>query len=177
MSHEVNEDLERPLSFWDRLSTQEQGELAEYMTEVSKETQISVEADCKSHYQPIPKPLDGDEGLDQKVYVITQVMFVTLSEWQAGVTIDWESAKIKGRAELVQLIKSHAEQYAAEKELIVQKAQLEFLISNVGTVVLRGYGGEEKKEFKALSIEQLNKYKNDVEVQLTNPSDKDKTTC
>lgn len=47
-----------------------------------------------------------DEELAKQVRDITKTMFVTLSEWQAGVTIDWESAKIKGRAELVALIQS-----------------------------------------------------------------------
>lgn len=47
-----------------------------------------------------------DEELKKQVEVITQTMFVALSEWQAGVAIDWQSAKIKGRAELVKLIQS-----------------------------------------------------------------------
>lgn len=54
----------------------------------------------------------SDGELAQQVETITQAMFVTLSEWQAGVAIDWQSAKVNGRAELVNLINTQKRLYA-----------------------------------------------------------------
>lgn len=54
----------------------------------------------------------SDEELARQIEIITQTMFVTLSEWQAGVTIDWYSAKVKGRQELFDLFNSQKHLYA-----------------------------------------------------------------
>lgn len=48
----------------------------------------------------------SEDELTKQIESITQAMFVTLSEWQAGVPIDWHSAKVKGRADLLDLIRT-----------------------------------------------------------------------
>ena len=48
----------------------------------------------------------SEDELAKQIESITQAMFVTLSEWQAGVPIDWHSAKVKGRADLLTLIRT-----------------------------------------------------------------------
>lgn len=60
-----------------------------------------------------------------------------------------------------------------ERELDIQIKQLDFLISNAGTITLRGYGGEEKGEIKVISVEQLEKYKRDISelTKNTNPKE------
>lgn len=54
----------------------------------------------------------SDEELKQKIRDITKVMLIALSEWQAGVPVDYYSAKVKGRQELFDLIKSRDQQIA-----------------------------------------------------------------
>lgn len=56
----------------------------------------------------------GEDELAKQIESITQAMFVTLSEWQAGVPIDWHSAKAKGRADLLDLIRTEKLKLLAE---------------------------------------------------------------
>ena len=56
----------------------------------------------------------GEDELEKQIESITQAMFVTLSEWQAGVAIDWHSAKVKGRADLLALLRTEKLKLLAE---------------------------------------------------------------
>ncbi|WP_143690376.1 hypothetical protein [Williamsia sterculiae] len=55
-------------------------------------------------------PTPQDEDLRQKIHEITQTMLVALSEWQAGVTIDYTSIKNQGREDLFKFIKARQEE-------------------------------------------------------------------
>ena len=44
------------------------------------------------------------KDLDEQIDEITQTAFIALSEWQAGLPVDWNSAKLKCRAELRELV-------------------------------------------------------------------------
>ena len=56
----------------------------------------------------------SEDKLAKQIESITQTMFFTLSEWQAGVPIDWHSAKVKGRADLLALIRTEKLKLLAE---------------------------------------------------------------
>ena len=56
----------------------------------------------------------SEDELEKQIESITQAMFVTLSEWQAGVPIDWHSAKVKGRADLLALLRNEKLKLLAE---------------------------------------------------------------
>lgn len=56
----------------------------------------------------------SEDELAKQIETITQDMFVALSEWQAGVAINWHSAKVKGRADLLALIRNEKLKLLAE---------------------------------------------------------------
>ena len=56
----------------------------------------------------------SEDDLAKQIESITQDMFVTLSEWQAGVPVGWHSAKVKGRADLLALIRTEKQKLLAE---------------------------------------------------------------
>jgi hypothetical protein len=62
----------------------------------------------------------NDEDLKHKIEYITQEMLIALSEWQAGVAVDYHSAKIKGRQELFDLIKSSDQKIAIDEEYLLE---------------------------------------------------------
>lgn len=53
----------------------------------------------------------SEQELEQRVHDITQTMLIALSEWQAGVPVDYHTAKQLGRSELVSLIKSQKQSH------------------------------------------------------------------
>jgi len=98
----------------------------------------------------------SEDELTKQIKSITQAMFVTLREWQAGVPIDWHSAKVKGRADLLALIRTEKLKLLAEVRERVVGEDLplpEEIMAQTGTRLYNKIKSEERETLTKMEAE------------------------
>lgn len=172
MSHEVNEGLRDTVqSIYDYGRHDGEngfGGESHWLDEITK--------DLQSHYQPIPKPLDGvgEETLRQQLrHIVTRGGMSGRIPEILEVELD----------DLEQLFTAHAEQYAAERGIMAQYFACSWIMNTMAPLMVHRL----EKDFPSMTGEVIGNVYEEVkklmkpyqdmrQAQLTNPSDKDKTT-